>query len=157
MVRAVNELGFKPKMIGGAMVGLQSTAIKARLGPLLNGNGRSSLPTVSSYTRPETQTPPASLKPLQTSGDIHAVPEEVVILHHDITLMHSNPKSDAMVRCDFLFGFGCRVLHPHSTTHRLHRARILNEDAVASRFDDPAAMFPDDRIEDIPPQLFEAT
>jgi branched-chain amino acid transport system substrate-binding protein len=37
MVRAVNEVGFQPKMIGGAMVGLQSTAIKARLGPLLNG------------------------------------------------------------------------------------------------------------------------
>src|SRR5204862_5050911 len=37
MVRAVSETGFKPKMIGGAMVGLQSTAIKARLGPLLNG------------------------------------------------------------------------------------------------------------------------
>jgi branched-chain amino acid transport system substrate-binding protein len=37
MVRAVNEIGFKPKMIGGAMVGLQSTAIKARLGPRLNG------------------------------------------------------------------------------------------------------------------------
>ena len=37
MVRAVNEANFKPKMIGGAMVGLQSTAIKARLGPLLNG------------------------------------------------------------------------------------------------------------------------
>jgi len=37
MVRAVNEANFKPKMIGGAMVDLQSTAIKARLGPLLNG------------------------------------------------------------------------------------------------------------------------
>ena len=37
MVRAVAEVGFKPKMIGGAMVGLQSTAVKARLGPLLNG------------------------------------------------------------------------------------------------------------------------
>jgi branched-chain amino acid transport system substrate-binding protein len=37
MVRAVNELGFKPKMIGGAMVGLQNTSIKAQLGPLLNG------------------------------------------------------------------------------------------------------------------------
>src|SRR5437870_11504615 len=37
MVRAVNETGFKPKMIGAAMVGLQSTAVKARLGPLLNG------------------------------------------------------------------------------------------------------------------------
>jgi branched-chain amino acid transport system substrate-binding protein len=37
MVRAVNELGFKPKMIGGGMVGLQATAIKMQLGPLLNG------------------------------------------------------------------------------------------------------------------------
>ena len=37
IVRAVNELQFKPKAIGGAMVGLQSTAIKAQLGPLLNG------------------------------------------------------------------------------------------------------------------------
>jgi branched-chain amino acid transport system substrate-binding protein len=37
IVRAVNELRFKPKAIGGAMVGLQSTAIKAQLGPLLNG------------------------------------------------------------------------------------------------------------------------
>ncbi|MDO8533778.1 MAG: amino acid ABC transporter substrate-binding protein [Xanthobacteraceae bacterium] len=37
MVRAVNEVGFKPKMIGGAMVGLQNTAIKTSLGPLLNG------------------------------------------------------------------------------------------------------------------------
>jgi branched-chain amino acid transport system substrate-binding protein len=37
MVRAVNEMGFKPKMIGGAMVGLQITAIKTQLGPLLNG------------------------------------------------------------------------------------------------------------------------
>jgi len=37
MVRAVSKIGFKPKMIGGAMVGLQSTAIKTELGPLLNG------------------------------------------------------------------------------------------------------------------------
>jgi branched-chain amino acid transport system substrate-binding protein len=37
MVRAVNEVGFSPKMIGGAMIGLQSTVIKTRLGPLLNG------------------------------------------------------------------------------------------------------------------------
>ncbi len=37
MVRAVNEIGFKPKVIGGAMVGLQNTSIKVQLGPLLNG------------------------------------------------------------------------------------------------------------------------
>jgi branched-chain amino acid transport system substrate-binding protein len=37
MVKAVNEIGFKPKMIGGAMVGLQATALKAQLGSMLNG------------------------------------------------------------------------------------------------------------------------
>jgi branched-chain amino acid transport system substrate-binding protein len=37
MVKAVNEVGFKPKMIGGAMVGLQATVFKNQLGPLLNG------------------------------------------------------------------------------------------------------------------------
>ena len=37
MVKAVNEVGFKPKMAGGAMVGLQATVFKRQLGPLLNG------------------------------------------------------------------------------------------------------------------------
>ncbi len=37
MVRAINEIGFKPKIVGGAMVGPQNTSIKAQLGPLLNG------------------------------------------------------------------------------------------------------------------------
>ena len=37
IIKAMREVGFKPKMWGGAMVGLQSTALKAQLGPLLNG------------------------------------------------------------------------------------------------------------------------
>ena len=37
IIRAINEVGFKPKMIGGGMVGPQNSAIKAQLGPLLNG------------------------------------------------------------------------------------------------------------------------
>jgi len=37
MIKAVNEIGFKPKMWGGAMVGLQATVFKTQLGPLLNG------------------------------------------------------------------------------------------------------------------------
>jgi branched-chain amino acid transport system substrate-binding protein len=37
MIKAIHELGYKPKMWGGAMVGLQSTALKTQLGPLLNG------------------------------------------------------------------------------------------------------------------------
>jgi branched-chain amino acid transport system substrate-binding protein len=37
IVRAAHEVGLKAKLFGGGMVGLQSTAIKVQLGPLLNG------------------------------------------------------------------------------------------------------------------------
>jgi branched-chain amino acid transport system substrate-binding protein len=37
MIRAANEVGLKAKLFGGGMVGLQATAIKTQLGPLLNG------------------------------------------------------------------------------------------------------------------------
>ncbi|HVY18309.1 MAG TPA: amino acid ABC transporter substrate-binding protein [Rhodopila sp.] len=37
MIRAANEVGLNTKLFGGGMVGLQATAIKTQLGPLLNG------------------------------------------------------------------------------------------------------------------------
>jgi len=37
MIKSMSEVGFKPKMWGGAMVGLQATVFKTQLGPLLNG------------------------------------------------------------------------------------------------------------------------
>ena len=37
MVRAANEVGLRPRMFGGGMIGLQYAAIKQQLGPLLNG------------------------------------------------------------------------------------------------------------------------
>jgi branched-chain amino acid transport system substrate-binding protein len=37
IIRAAHEIGFKPKLFGGGMVGLQATALKTQLGPLLNG------------------------------------------------------------------------------------------------------------------------
>jgi branched-chain amino acid transport system substrate-binding protein len=37
IVRSINEIGFKAKIVGGAMVGIQATAIKQQLGPMLNG------------------------------------------------------------------------------------------------------------------------
>lgn len=37
MIRAANEVGLNVKLFGGGMVGLQATAIKTQLGPLLNG------------------------------------------------------------------------------------------------------------------------
>ena len=37
IVLAANEIGLKPKMFGGGMVGLQATVFKNKLGPKLNG------------------------------------------------------------------------------------------------------------------------
>ena len=37
LVQTINELNYKPKMVGGAMVGLQGIAIKSKLGSKLNG------------------------------------------------------------------------------------------------------------------------
>ncbi len=37
IVRGVREAGFKPRLIGGGMVGPQYAAVKQQLGPLLNG------------------------------------------------------------------------------------------------------------------------
>ena len=37
VVKTIHEIGFTPKMWGGAMVGLQATVFKTQLGPMLNG------------------------------------------------------------------------------------------------------------------------
>ncbi|WP_264538140.1 amino acid ABC transporter substrate-binding protein [Flavobacterium sp. N1736] len=37
LVRAVNAGDYRPKMVGGAMIGPQSASVKKELGPLLNG------------------------------------------------------------------------------------------------------------------------
>jgi branched-chain amino acid transport system substrate-binding protein len=37
LVRAVRAHSFRPKMVGGGMIGPQNTAVKSTLGPLLNG------------------------------------------------------------------------------------------------------------------------
>lgn len=37
IVRAANEIGYKPKMFGGTMIGLLVTPLRVQLGPLMNG------------------------------------------------------------------------------------------------------------------------
>jgi branched-chain amino acid transport system substrate-binding protein len=37
MLKSMSEIGYRPNMVGGAMVGLNNTSIKMQLGPLLNG------------------------------------------------------------------------------------------------------------------------
>ena len=37
LLRAINEVGLEPKLVGGAMIGPQSSVVQTTLGPLLNG------------------------------------------------------------------------------------------------------------------------
>ncbi len=37
IVRAAHEIGFRPKLFGGGLIGLLATGMKVQLGPLLNG------------------------------------------------------------------------------------------------------------------------
>jgi branched-chain amino acid transport system substrate-binding protein len=37
LIRAIDEVGLTPKIVGGAMIGPQNGSVKAQLGPLLNG------------------------------------------------------------------------------------------------------------------------
>src|SRR3954462_15028918 len=56
MVQTIHELNYKPKMVGGAMVGLQATVFKQRLGSKLNGivNYETWVPTEASL-KPATE------------------------------------------------------------------------------------------------------
>ncbi len=55
IVRAANEIGYEPKMFGGAMIGLIIGSVKMQLGPLIDGivNTEAFLPVPSVMT-PET-------------------------------------------------------------------------------------------------------
>ncbi|MFD2035385.1 amino acid ABC transporter substrate-binding protein [Belliella marina] len=37
LIRTIHKNGYRPKMVGGAMIGPQSASVKTELGPLLNG------------------------------------------------------------------------------------------------------------------------
>ena len=73
MVQAIKEANYKPKMIGGAMVGLQATVFKNKLGPKLNGfvnyetwvpTEKSMAPAVEFFKKYQAQAPAAKVDPL---------------------------------------------------------------------------------------------
>ncbi len=73
MVQAVKEANYKPKMIGGAMVGLQATVFKNKLGPKLNGfvnyetwvpTDKSMAPAAAFFKKYQALAPAAKVDPL---------------------------------------------------------------------------------------------
>ena len=81
---------------------------------------------------------------LEPGGDIHAVPEHLVLLDEDIADIDADPEPElALVR-----HFGVESLDtPLDGDRRLgcsHRARELRQEAVSRRVDDPSMMIGDD-------------
>ena len=73
IVLAINELNYKPKIIGGAMVGLQATVFKSKLGPKLNGivnyetwvpSEKMMAPAADFFKKYQAQAPAAKVDPL---------------------------------------------------------------------------------------------
>jgi branched-chain amino acid transport system substrate-binding protein len=73
MVQAIKEANYKPKLIGGAMVGLQATVFKNKLGPKLNGfvnyetwvpTEKSMAPAADFFKKYQAQAPAAKVDPL---------------------------------------------------------------------------------------------
>jgi branched-chain amino acid transport system substrate-binding protein len=73
MVQAIKEANYKPKMIGGAMVGLQATVFKNKLGPKLNGivnyetwvpTEKSMAPAAEFFKKYQAQAPAAKVDPI---------------------------------------------------------------------------------------------
>jgi branched-chain amino acid transport system substrate-binding protein len=73
MVQAIKEANYKPKLVGGAMVGLQATVFKNKLGPKLNGfvnyetwvpTEKSMAPAADFFKKYQAQAPAAKVDPL---------------------------------------------------------------------------------------------
>ena len=76
---------------------------------------------------------------MQPSSHIDPVAEDVLVINDDVALMHADAELDALIDRGLGVALGHRALDSHRATHRLDRAGKLDEDAVTSGLDDPAA------------------
>src|SRR5215469_4715002 len=80
-------------------------------------------------------------------GDVHSIPEDVVILDHHVALVNTDTELDALVgrrRCISL----CHAsLHLSRTAQRVYHAGKFRQHAIAGIFDDAAMMLADLRID----------
>ena len=95
-------------------------------------------------------------KGLQTRGDIHPVAEDVVLLDDHISEVDADAEPDAA----FVGYVGFTVSHPplhlDCAPHGVQNAAKLCQQAVAGVLYDPAPMFSDLRIDQLPEMSLEA-
>jgi len=79
----------------------------------------------------------------EPGGNIHTVPEYVVIFNDYITDMDANAKFDAFILRHRCITFDHAALDLNSTARRVYHACELNQYTVARPLDDSASMLSD--------------
>ena len=85
---------------------------------------------------------------LQTGGDIHAFPIEVVPLDNDVANIDADPKLHGLCRVTNGIAIADPALEFASAEHRLNRTRELSHDRVSCRAENPSMVIFDDLIDD---------
>src|SRR5262249_50775016 len=89
---------------------------------------------------------PGLRQPLQTRGYVHSVPEDVIAVDDDVTLVNADPELDALVLGHLCVAFGHPALDLDSTAEGVHHARELHEHPVPGGLHDPSPVLGDLRV-----------
>ena len=93
---------------------------------------------------------------LEARGGVHAIPEQIAALHHDVAGVHADAKLQSAIRGIARARLCQPLLRLDRALHGIHRARELGQHAIAGGVDDAAAVLGDDAVHDLPPLGQEA-
>jgi len=80
---------------------------------------------------------------LQACGHVYPIAEDVITFHNHIAQVDPDPELDPLIRRGVRIAIGHTPLDLDRTTNRVHYARKLRQEAVASVLDDPAPVVRD--------------
>jgi hypothetical protein len=92
---------------------------------------------------------------LEARCDIDAVAEDVVVVNDDVTDVNADTKGDAISGRDVCIALGHAALYVDRAPHRVDYTRELQQQAIAGGFDDPATIFGNLRVNQLPPMSFQ--
>ena len=86
---------------------------------------------------------------LKPCGDVDAIPEQVAVLHDNVTDVDADAEHDAALGRDLPLMDGHPLLHGDGTGHSIDNGAKLHDCAIAHQLDDAASMVCDQRVYDL--------
>jgi hypothetical protein len=85
-------------------------------------------------------------QPLQPSGNIHALAQQVAAANRNIAEMHADPKPEAAILARSCIRSSKPLLDRYGALHRINCTRKFRQHAVPSRIGDPAPVLGDKAV-----------